>query len=516
MVDNRHTLKRVIFGAFFLVLPLLANAQSRGVTVIAKDGTTLANFSKSYALVIGESAYTAGWQQLAGVREDVEAVKRLFEEQGFTVETIENADSAKLKGGIEAFLNRYGYDEDTRLIVYYAGHGDTLDLGGRDMGYIVPTDAPLSNRDRQGFQQRAIPMQQFDTWAKTITSRHVLFMFDSCFSGSVFSISRAAPPTIDDKISQPVRQFISAGSEKETVPDKSIFRSQLEAALRNGEADLNRDGYVSGSELGMFLNDTVINYSNNSQHPQYGKIRDAALDKGDFVFEVGTAANVTIIPQPIPTPTPQPFHPAPPQAPQSADAWKNKWLYPGVRLGASPHWYQLNATPDVKSDTQAAFEGALLAEVQIVKLFAVQTELIFSGETVNAKGPNDIDVTIRSYTFTIPLLAKLTFRPGNFYLAGFTGPFFTIPLGFMEVTQSGQTETYDAIAPIGFTGGVAAGVKTGPGLLFLDLRYSGDFTYFFANDSAQFRRSMLSLSLGYNFGLVTRTEVRQAASGGKK
>ncbi|GHU09107.1 hypothetical protein FACS1894151_06240 [Spirochaetia bacterium] len=304
--------------AVLLVLPLCTvAAQSRGITLIAQDGTTLASFSQSYALVIGESVYTNGWSNLSGVREDVPAVKHLFEEMGFTVETLENADSSRLKAGIETFFNRYGYDEDTRLIVYYAGHGHTLRLGaGRDMGYIVPTDAPDPARDERGFQQRAIPMQQFDTWAKMITSRHVLFMFDSCFSGSVFATSRAAPGIIDYKISQPVRQFIAAGAADETVPDRSIFRSQLEAGLRDGDADLNRDGYVSGSELGDFLQSTVVNYSYNSQHPQYGKIRDAALDKGDFVFVlasvtpqtttapqgavVAAAPQTTIAPQPEP------------------------------------------------------------------------------------------------------------------------------------------------------------------------------------------------------------------------
>jgi hypothetical protein len=299
---------RRFLSAALLLLPFSAlAAQSRGFTVIGTGGAALASFSQSYALVIGESAYTNGWARLAGVREDVSAVKRLFEEQGFAVETIENADSAKLRAGIEAFLNHYGYDEDTRLIVYYAGHGHTLKLGNtRDMGYIVPIDAPNPARDERGFQQRAIPMQQFDTWAKMITSRHVLFMFDSCFSGSVFAMSRAAPGIIDYKISQPVRQFIAAGAADETVPDKSIFRRQLESALRDREADLNRDGYVSGSELGDFLQSTVVNYSYNSQHPQYGKIRDSDLDKGDFIFDVGkeTPPAVVIIPQPAAVPQP--------------------------------------------------------------------------------------------------------------------------------------------------------------------------------------------------------------------
>jgi hypothetical protein len=142
--------------------------------------------------------------------------------------------------------------------------------------------------------QKAIPMQQFETWSKQIVSRHVLFIFDSCFSGSVFSLRAGSvvPPIIDYKIANPVRQFISSGAANESVPDVSIFRRQLERALRDGDADTDRDGYVSGTELGSYLQSSVVNYT-PLQHPQYGKIRDPDLDRGDFVFAVGHNALFT-------------------------------------------------------------------------------------------------------------------------------------------------------------------------------------------------------------------------------
>jgi hypothetical protein len=272
------------------------NAQSRGLTVIANDGATLTSFSNSYALVIGESAYNNGWSRLRGVRDDVRAISRLLNEQGFTVTVIEDAPSGDLKRGIENFLDQHGYDENNRLLLYYAGHGHTLKLGGtRDMGYIVPIDAPDPGRDETGFKRLAIDMQQFDSWARKYDSRHILFIFDSCFSGTVFESSRAAPPIIDAKIAQPVRQFITSGDANETVPDRSIFRVQLEAALRDREADRDHDGYVTGSELGLFLESTVTNYSSGTQNPKSGKIRAQGLDRGDFVFAVGISERRQIV-----------------------------------------------------------------------------------------------------------------------------------------------------------------------------------------------------------------------------
>ncbi len=50
-----------------------------------------------------------------------------------------------------------------------------------------------------------------------------------------------------------------------------------------GKGDLDRDGYVTGTELGLYLQREVSRYD-AGQHSQYGKIRDPELDEGDFVF----------------------------------------------------------------------------------------------------------------------------------------------------------------------------------------------------------------------------------------
>lgn len=151
------------------------------------------------------------------------------------------------------------------------------------MGYIVPKDAPNPNIDKSGFLSKAIDMQMIEVYAKRIQSKHALFIFDSCFSGSIFALSRAVPKNISYKTSEPVRQFITSGGPNEEVPDKSIFSQQFISALK-GEADIDKDGYITGTELGEFLQKNVVNYSKSSQHPQYGKIRNPRLDKGDFVF----------------------------------------------------------------------------------------------------------------------------------------------------------------------------------------------------------------------------------------
>jgi hypothetical protein len=92
------------------------------------------------------------------------------------------------------------------------------------------------------------------------------------------------PPHISDIVAKPVRQFITAGSAGEEVPAKSVFTPSFIRALR-GEGDIDRDGYVTGTELGMYLHKQVLNYD-TGQSPQYGKIKDPDYDEGDFVFKL--------------------------------------------------------------------------------------------------------------------------------------------------------------------------------------------------------------------------------------
>lgn len=240
-------------------------------------------YDKSYALVIGVSDYKY-WPDLPGVRDDVKAVKSVLKEQGFIVHTLSNPSRREFDDTMRAFISDYGQDEQTRLLVYFAGHGYTLTTKwGRELGYIIPRDAPLPSKGVGPLKRKAISMLEIEIYAKQIEAKHALFMFDSCFSGSLFGIMRAVPAAISIKTERPVRQFITAGAADQEVPDKSIFRRQFVAGLK-GHADMNRDGYITGTELAQFLEYTVTNYTMGAQTPQYGKIRDPILDKGDFVF----------------------------------------------------------------------------------------------------------------------------------------------------------------------------------------------------------------------------------------
>ena len=272
--------------AFF---PTPLAATNKGIQVKAKtqDGgfEEIDLYRGSYALLIGVSNYTGGWPKLESVPAELASMESILKTKGFTVDKHLDPDSAELPLAFEQFINSYGYKGENRLLFYFSGHGYTRKQGRK--GYLVPVDAPNPEKDEETFLRKALSMTQVLAWAREIEAKHALFLFDSCFSGTVFKQKDlpAKPQHISIATRLPVRQFITAGSAGETVPAESTFTPAIIDALKYGWGDYTKDGYISATELGLYLQEEVPKHSN--QHPQYGTIRDYDLSRGDFIFLAG-------------------------------------------------------------------------------------------------------------------------------------------------------------------------------------------------------------------------------------
>ncbi|MBW2709652.1 MAG: PEGA domain-containing protein, partial [Deltaproteobacteria bacterium] len=307
-VNHKHatgfffTLTAIVFVLIchhFAFVPACRGAQNKGIKVVIADssGQRVGLYEGSYALLIGISDYTAGWPDLGSVPGELDRVETVLKKQGFEVIRVMNPDSRGLNRAYKDFIDRYGYNPGNRLLFFFSGHGHTRKGGAK--GYLVPADAPNPRRDERGFLRKALPMNMILAWSRQLEARHALFLFDSCFSGTVFK-AKALPPTpphISRATSLPVRQYITAGDAGETVPAESVFTPAFIDALEYGWGDLNRDGYVSGTELGLYLQEKVPAHSR--QNPQYGKIRDYALARGDFVFQL--ASSGATVSRPVPS-----------------------------------------------------------------------------------------------------------------------------------------------------------------------------------------------------------------------
>ncbi len=271
---------------FLLIVPDTSHSITRGmcgIKVLSKEGKNIELYQDYHALVVGISNYER-WPKLPNAIEDAKEVAARLEELGFKVKLVLDPTSREMKTALSEMVYEMGGQENRAVLFYYAGHGETETLADKTkMGYIIPKDCPILKKNPKGFSTYAISMRDLESVSLRIKAKHVLMLFDSCFSGSLFNLVRAVPHDITEKSALHVRQYITAGREDENVPDKSMFKRCFLIGL-TGDADLTGDGYITGSELGMYLSDRVVNYTHRRQHPQYGKINNPDLDRGDFIF----------------------------------------------------------------------------------------------------------------------------------------------------------------------------------------------------------------------------------------
>jgi WG containing repeat/Caspase domain len=288
------------------VPPALTLCQDRGGDVRMRVSDERGNLQKgetliyerSYALLIGNTRYQdRAWNDLPDVDDDIAAVREVLEKQhGFKVEVALNLNRDALLRVIDQFISKYGQRYNSRLLIYYSGHGYTALLPDeRRMGYLVMPDAPAmpdvekalrtppADEEFEQFLPAAITMDEIETYARRITAKHVLFVFDSCFSGTVLykDLGTSVPTLITTEELKPVRAYLTAGNETQRVPAFSKFRRKFVAGLM-GEADTNGDGYILSSELGRWVSIEVETDTGRKQTPVFGK--SDIFRRGDMVF----------------------------------------------------------------------------------------------------------------------------------------------------------------------------------------------------------------------------------------
>ncbi|HEX7183738.1 MAG TPA: caspase family protein [Thermoanaerobaculia bacterium] len=252
-------------------------------------------YSGSYALVLLASRYQR-WEDLPGVEAEDKQIEERLRKIGFNVvDVVRNPTKRELERAVQRFIAAYGKGAGNRnrLLIYYAGHGDTLNpqYGNRSvpLGFLVPVDAarkPSPGEPADDFIESAISMDQVEGWARQIEALHAMFVFNSCYSGTIFwAISRSRggllPVVVEEAVREPVRLFITAGNDKQEVPDTRAFLKSLLAALTwEEDADFSRDGFLSGSELCLFLKNRM---TRAGVAPQCGTM-PPPYNRGDLIF----------------------------------------------------------------------------------------------------------------------------------------------------------------------------------------------------------------------------------------
>jgi len=279
-----------MFRALWFILATIFACQSAATMAAA------ALFERSHALVIGIDRYPdKAWPSLSYPVKDAKGMAAFLQTQGFEVTMLldEEATRANIIDVINERLAPKLGDRD-RVLVFFSGHGETKEIGGRDFGYVVPYDGGESISSW-------ISMDQMREISRQLSkAHHQLFIFDSCYGGQ-FAVPRKGPlssvseshPRYIEKISaNPARQYITAGGKGELVRANgpkgySYFTGYLLEALE-GAADLNGDTYVTSSELNAYLQPRASNWDHTpiaGVLPEHGQ--------GNFWFRTPDVSNET-------------------------------------------------------------------------------------------------------------------------------------------------------------------------------------------------------------------------------
>lgn len=229
-------------------------------------------------LIIAVSHYRdPSWPKLNSHR-DAERIRQLFLQRGVPDSAITTVESdpvhdSDMRSAVIRFGESLPADGENPLhvIVYFAGHG--YNSGG--LGYLVPPNAPDPARLPADFSRAALPLPTLLADVSTFRAAHVMLILDACFSGMALeSLPRERfphPPGAGAIQDRKVLQVITAGTAQQRVADDGLF-SELVSSGLTGAADLNIDGWISGTELGMYLRLRMTESSRRRQTPSFGNI----------------------------------------------------------------------------------------------------------------------------------------------------------------------------------------------------------------------------------------------------
>lgn len=254
----------------------------------------------SHALLIGVGDYDMAadgrqaWRDLPAVPDELARLGSVLATvHGFEVETVLDPTGDELSDALESFVNRHGAKPNARLVIMLAGHGTTTESFGKKTAWFVPRDAPAMTPPAP-FRNASLNLRRIEEWSEVLEAKHVLWIFDSCFSGAAIRMieSRAGGREPDGWSAHlhtnPVRRVITSGSENEEVPAKSRFTERLIDVL-GGRVPIGDGAMVTGGQIGSFLREDVIRYSFKQGLPKVTPQSDTIVlpgEEGDIVFRI--------------------------------------------------------------------------------------------------------------------------------------------------------------------------------------------------------------------------------------
>lgn len=250
------------------------------------------------ALIIASNQYEdPELSQLQAPVQDSEALARVLSDPeigGFEVQTLLNAPSFEVNQRIETFFKECKRND--LLLLYFSGHGIKDDSGKL---YFA-----ASNSKRKLLHSTAVPAAFVNDMMRISRSRKQVLILDCCYSGA---FARGMTVRASDDIgvgeyfkdghgqvvltASDAMQYAFEGDRVKGEGVRSVFTHALVNGLETGEADIDKDGYVSIDELYDYIRERIV-----EQMPQQEPRKWAFDVRGNIII----ARNPKPVTKPLP------------------------------------------------------------------------------------------------------------------------------------------------------------------------------------------------------------------------
>jgi len=195
----------------------------------------------------------------------------------------DDASSANIRALMDRFIPTIVGPND-RLLVYWSGHGGSAtDSSGRPYGFLALQEATKDGR------LDSIHMDDTRRWLRRTQARHVLFVFDACYSGLTLQTAsaQANDPAWEQIAAASEFLLTSSASNQESYGHSDgsggLFTTAFLEGAR-GAADTNRDGLATITEIALHTETRLREGHLFSQTSQFGPI---GQQEGRFFFPSG-------------------------------------------------------------------------------------------------------------------------------------------------------------------------------------------------------------------------------------
>lgn len=201
-----------------------------------------------------------------------------FKEENTKMILNEQATSQKIEDNITSWLDDKE-DENDIVLIYITGHAWKMPLSKIRKGnaYLFSYDVSTSK-----YSENAITDIELDSWVDTLESKHIVVIFDTCFSGRMLAM-RQQHRTI---LTAGGRLFLCPVDEHDSLGG-GIFSHFLIQGF-NGVADINNDGWVTAKEAFRYARRPVLHFSLWAHFPYLIKYPDFLYFSGPqipFIYD---------------------------------------------------------------------------------------------------------------------------------------------------------------------------------------------------------------------------------------